>query len=107
MKIYLSGSIANGRTWEEEQSNKDWREKFKKAELALIRKGYEVWSPVKEVPNPLNRKAAIYGDILGIFQCDGVALIDDILSKGVRAEIAVAESIEIPVKKLSEWLECS
>ncbi len=110
-KLYLCGKIGNGKSFEEEMKEDNMnniRNKFNEAENQLRQKGYDVWNPIKEVPNPISRKDALKKDILGIFECDGIAMIDenDIgFSLGTYAEMAVAQGIELPVYLINHWLK--
>jgi hypothetical protein len=108
MRLYLCGEIGGGRKWEDELADIIFcRKVFEDNQLLLEEAGYEVWNPLKEVPNPQSRKEAIQKDLEGVFLCDGIAVIENkdcFYSPGVEAEKAVAHSIGLPVRTVNIWL---
>jgi hypothetical protein len=106
LKLYLCGVIGNGKSWRDEIKDKEaYTKRFNSIESLLISFGYEVWNPIRQVQNPKNRKDAIKQDMLGLFECDGIALIDEFISNGMAAEIAVGKSINIEAKPAEKWIK--
>ncbi len=109
-KLYLCGKIRDGKPFEEETKEdniNNIRKKFNEAEDQLRQKGYDVWNPIKEIPNLTSRKDALKQNILGIFECDGIAIIDenDIgFSLGTYTKLAVAQGIELPIYLIKHLL---
>lgn len=51
-------------------------------------------------------KLIVMRDILAIFECDGIALLEGWEhSKGTQVEIALANLLNIPVKPYSQWID--
>ena len=68
MRIYISGAIT-GTT--------DYKERFKKAEKELLKKGYEVINPVNIAENlpPLNYNEYLTIDLLLLSLCDAIYML--------------------------------
>lgn len=80
--IYISGAVS---------SDKNFREKFDRAEKFLQSKGFTVINPVKGEPDGKEWSYYMKKDIMKLLSCDCVyALSDWTKSKGARIEINFA-----------------
>lgn len=87
--VYISGQIT-GLELKEAKAN------FDKAEALLLEKGYKPLNPMKVIP-PLSGKSwkeYILDDIVQLFNCDGIFLLDNWQdSKGARIEQFIAQEM--------------
>ena len=80
--IYISGAVS---------SDKNYREKFDKAEKYLISKGYEVVNPVKGESEGKSWDYYMKKDIKKLLECDSIYLLNDyIKSRGALLELKIA-----------------
>ena len=87
--IYISGAVS---------SDKNFREKFSKAEKYLHDIGYNVVNPVKDEEDGKEWIYYMRKDIVKLMSCDCIyALSDWVISKGARIEIRLAFDLGMEV----------
>lgn len=87
--IYISGAVS---------SDKNFREKFDRAEKFLQSKGFTVVNPVKGEPDGKEWTYYMKKDIVKLMNCDCVyALSDCSKSKGARIELWLASDLGMEI----------
>lgn len=110
MKLYLAGPIT---------ADSEAEQRFKSAQTALIRSGYDVINPMEIKPAEYFPKydamqpddkdfAQLKADLIEMLKCDGIATLPlNYSSRGTARELAIAFSLDLHVKPVGEWLKMS
>lgn len=89
MKVYISGAVS---------SDKNFREKFRKAEEKLLLQGYDVINPVKDEEDGKSWEYYIRKDIVKLMSCDCIYLLKDWTeSEGACLELFIARKVRMGV----------
>jgi hypothetical protein len=106
MKLFLCGPIGDtDSNMFNNTPNAEYVIRFQKEKERLEAAGYQVFSPPHDVPNPVSRRDAVTRDILGLFFCDGIALMEGWeKSSGCNTEITVGRELGLKVMTVDAWL---
>lgn len=105
MKLFLCGPIGDVDQVKNNTPDAEYVLRFQKEKERLEAAGYQVFSPPHDVPDPTTRRDAITRDLLGLFFCDGIALMPGWeSSSGCNTEIAVGRELSLKVMTVDEWL---
>lgn len=89
MKVYISGAVS---------SDKNFREKFDKAEEKLLLQGYEVVNPIKDEVDGKSWEYYMKEDIIKLLSCDCIYLLKDwVTSEGACLERIIARKLGMEV----------
>jgi hypothetical protein len=107
MKLFLCGPI--GDTDDNMANNilgtEEYVVRFQREKERLEAAGYEVFSPPHDVPNPISRRDAISKDLIGLFDCEGIAVMDGWTeSTGCYTEVIVGRELGLKILTVDEWL---
>lgn len=88
----------------------DYGMNFGRASKELVDAGYEIMTPVNNRPWVVDEDEALWtsymrASLRQLLRCHGVALLEGWqYSRGAQVEKALADSLGIPVKTVSEWV---
>ncbi len=79
---------------------------FMEAEKKLQAMGFETMNPARHGAGEGTWSDYMRRDITDLLTCDGVATLNSWNeSKGATLEVQIAETLEMPVAHISEWLD--